>query len=148
MSPQLTIEALISFLWGYFVQRITLWHLLYVSVQTDLLLLSSLPRSPAGTVVLSFFFPAPLLLFFFNLMWIYFQGCFASVADKVFLFCLPFCKIDPFLLTLVTANVTKRTVMIPVLIKVVLKLCAAVWSKSYSSRKKHGWGLKPACTAQ
>lgn len=63
MSPQLTIEALISFQWGYFVQRITLWHLLYVSVQTNLLLLSSLPRSPAGTVLLSFLFcPSSALL--------------------------------------------------------------------------------------
>lgn len=51
---------------------------------------------------------------------------------KAFLFGLPFCiKIKRFfffvnsvyLLTLVIANVTKRTVTIPVLIKVVLKLC-------------------------
>lgn len=42
--------------------------------------------------------------------------------DKVFFSVFLFCKIDLFLLTLVTANVTKRTVMIPVLIKGVLKL--------------------------
>lgn len=36
------------------------------------------------------------------------------------------------MLTLVTANVTKRTVMIPVLIKVVLKLCMGLRDKSPS----------------
>lgn len=58
ISPQLTIEALLSHLWGNLVtDHCDCQHLLHLSVQTDLLPPSSLPSSPAGIVVLSSFCP-------------------------------------------------------------------------------------------
>lgn len=65
-------------------------------------------------------------LLFSNLLCPFLQGCFASFADKFL-----FLYYESFQFGLVTANVTKRTVMIPVLIKYVLKLCTSLRAESF-----------------